>query len=215
MLRYATLRYAPAPSHRSPRFIEYIYFPTYIAIDVSRFASPRPENHNHNHSHLHSTYVQKPPFSPSSCSYHPIPPLSSPSSPPNPPSPLFRPFNQRQNINKDSQSALAPIGGNFSPSFSTRGSHVHHCSRGVAVITDGMWLPQPHQVCFSIEQVGLAEWEKGEREGGRGRRRRGGGGKRGAKGGVGGQRKEREGGKRGERRGEKRRGGRRTAGSAG
>jgi len=81
---------------------------------------------------------------------------------------------------------------------------VHHSSRGVAVITDGMWLPQPHQVCFSIEQVGLAEWEKGEREGGRGRRRRGGGreGQRGAWGGNGrrgkGGRGGREGGKRGE-----------------
>lgn len=118
------------------------------------------------------TYVQPPPPFSLAPRFLSPPPTHTPPSPP-----LVLPLhNQRQNIKRASQSALAPIGGNFSPSFSMRGSHVHHCSRGVDVITDGMWLPQPHQVCFSIFAKHIALAEKGWCGERRGRGRGGDGG---------------------------------------
>jgi len=47
-----------------------------------------------------------------------------------------------------SQLALAALGGYCLPSNSTFGSQVHRSSAGTLSMTDGMCLPQPHQVAF-------------------------------------------------------------------
>jgi formylmethanofuran:tetrahydromethanopterin formyltransferase len=46
---------------------------------------------------------------------------------------------------------LAALGGYFFPSFSTCGEQEHHSPSGTESITEGMWLPQPHQVTLSVE----------------------------------------------------------------
>lgn len=40
-------------------------------------------------------------------------------------------------------------GGYDLPLTSTLGSQVHHWSSGTLAKTEGMWLPQPRQVCFA------------------------------------------------------------------
>jgi hypothetical protein len=44
------------------------------------------------------------------------------------------------------------LGGYWCPAFSTLGSQVHHSSWGTRSMTPEMWLPQPHQVVFSIRK---------------------------------------------------------------
>ncbi|KAH6704044.1 hypothetical protein BKA61DRAFT_617782 [Leptodontidium sp. MPI-SDFR-AT-0119] len=54
----------------------------------------------------------------------------------------------------ESQLGLDPFGGYCLPSASTFGSQVQRSSAGTLSITEGMCLPQPHQVAFwHVEQV--------------------------------------------------------------
>lgn len=46
------------------------------------------------------------------------------------------------------------LGGYSLPWNSTLGVHVQRASSGIASITDEMWLPQPHQVAFSVGREG-------------------------------------------------------------
>lgn len=52
-----------------------------------------------------------------------------------------------------SQSAILPIGGYSFPSFSMTGVQVHRSDTSMGSMTMGTWLPQPHQVDFSADDV--------------------------------------------------------------
>jgi len=55
-----------------------------------------------------------------------------------------------------------PIGGYSFPSFETFGSQEHHSASGIAVMTLGTCLPQPHHVDFSLGHVSELGGARGE-----------------------------------------------------
>jgi hypothetical protein len=81
-----------------------------------------------------------------------LPPRNSPSTTPSASHTALFPFIHRTKpaIHPTSQFGCLAMGGYALPSRSTLGSQVHQLSSGTESSTEGMCLPQPHQVCFSV-----------------------------------------------------------------